>query len=412
MTRVLAELLGQTGPSFHLNLRQLEHGAGRPSHDIRLTTDVLQGVQRKLRELGMDPSDTQGQELYALLGARLYEDEKRFTTAIQANSPKSDDPIAHVAHAIEREVADRQSFSLKNTVAKRLLKANIPKKTMKALGYRSADSMLKHESVGSLYAAAILIESDQWLKKQLTAYGKLKGSDFENRKVSIEHPTSKRWQALADSVIAKRRHNIVSFKELGTVVLLPLPQERPPLVTLTTAVLTLHAINEIYAASTFLKLHHVQSNFGVIAKKVASEELTLTVGLLDQPLSWQVVQRYFARMSQTIKTDLFEPVLHIDDFVWHSVEAVLGRIDEGLEFWKGTAPLAMHHGSTATSCNLTDQLLSHCNRLPYESRVFQYFQHELHQELSLRYINHNRLEQALTGQFGRQLSTAAEPVIA
>jgi hypothetical protein len=407
MTRVLSELLGHSGPGFHLNLQQLERGAGLPSHDVRLTAEVLQSTQRKLRELGLDPHDTAGHELYAVMGARLREDERRFAAALQAGSPDSDDPIAHVARVLEKEFASAETYALKNTVAKRLLKSNLPKKTMKALGYRSADSMLKHESVASLYAAAMLIETDQWLKKQLASYTKLKGSDFESRKLNIEHPVSRRWQELAETVVATRRHNIVAFKELGAVVLLPLPAQRPELITLTTAVLTVHAANDIFAASTFLRLHQVQPKFGDIVREVAADEPVLSVSLLDQPVSWSVVQRFYARVMNTVHSDVFEPVLHVEDFVWHSVEQVISRIEPTLHFWLGTSHLALLHQGSPVSCNLTDMVVSHCNGLPFERVSSQYFRHELGQELSLRYLNQGRLEQAIANKFQHQIAAPA-----
>jgi hypothetical protein len=407
MTRVLSELLGHSGPGFQLNLQLLERSAGRPSHDVRLTAEIIQSSKSKLKELGLDPHDTKGRELYAMLGARLHDDEQRFVKALQAGSPKSDDPIAHVALALEKEFAGTEVFALKNTVAKRLLKANLPKKTMKALGYRSAESMLKHESVASLYAAAMLVEADQWFKKHLTAYGKLKGSDFESRKLNIEHPTAKRWQELAESVVARRRHNIVAFKELGAVVLLPLPRQKPELITLTTAALTVHAANEIFAASTFLKMHQVQPKFGDVVREVAGGEPVLSVSLLDRPVSWNVIQRFYARLAGVVQSDLFEPVLHMEDFVWHAVEQVVARIEPGLQFWSGTGHLALQHEGIPVPYNLTDQVLSHCNKLPFRSHSVQYFRHELGQELSLRYLDQARLEQSINSHFQQQLAASA-----
>lgn len=410
MTRLLSELLGAREPLFRLSLQQLENSAGQPSTDIRLSSEIQQRMQAKLRELGLDPNDTKGPELYAVLGARLQADEKRFAEALRARSTKTDDPIAHVALALEREIAAQTCFALKNTVAKKLLKTNLPKKTMKALGYRSADSMLKHETAASLYAAAWLVENDQWTKKMIASYGKLKASDFEHRKISIEHPTSKRWQSVAETVVAERRHNILSFKELGSVVLLPLPALRPELITLTTAVLTLHAINDIQAAGTFLKLHQVQPNFGGVVKQVVLGEPTIPAKLLDQPVSWNIVQHYYSRLAASIRADIFEPVVHAEDFVWHKVEEVLARIEPSLHFWLETEMLGMLHGGQTISCNISDLVTSHCNALPYASRQLQYFRHALTTELALRYMNHEQLQQTISGQFQRQLAT--EPVLA
>jgi hypothetical protein len=410
MTRVLSELLGATGPMFQLSLRQLESSAGGPNHDIRLSTEVLQGMRFKLQELGLDPDDTNPEELYAMLGARLQVDEQRFAAAIKGKATKTNDVVAHVAKAVEKEINPKTCFALKSSTAKRLLKANLPKKAMKALGYRSADSMLKHESAASLYAAATLLESDLWLKKQLKAYEKLKVTDFEVRKIVIEHPTSKRWQTLADTVVAAKKHNILNFIELGSVVLLPLPKDQPDLVALTTAVLTLHNVNDIHASSTYLKLHQVQSKFGMIVKQVVMGEALLPSNLLDQPVSWNMVQHYYARVAETVRAELFEPVLQAEDFTWQNIEHVLAAIEPTLKFWEGTSYLGLLKNEIAVSCNLTDLILSYCNRLPFDTRLLHHFRQSLMTELSLRYLDADTLHEAITGQFTKQL--AAEPAVA
>lgn len=405
MTRVLSELLGATGPMFQLNLRQLESSAGSPNNDIRLSTEVLQGMRAKLHELGLDPDDTNGEELYAMLGARLQADEQRFEEAVKAKATKTNDVVAHVAKALEKQISPQTCFALKGSAAKRLLKANLPKKAMKALGYRSADSMLKHESAANLYAAATLLETDQWTKKLLKGYEKLKVTDFEVRKISIEHPTSKRWQTLAESVVASKKHNILSFKELGSVVLLPLPKTQPDLVALTTAVLTLHAINEIHAASTYLKLQQVQSKFGLIVRQVVEGGAVLPSKLLDQPVSWDTVQHYYARVAEAVRAELFEPVLQAEDFTWQNIENVLSSIEPSLKFWEGTTYLGLLQDGAAVSCNLTDLILSYCNRLPFATRQIANFQQSLMTELSLRYLDAEKLHEAITGQFTKQLAT-------
>lgn len=397
MTRVLSELLGAPEPAFGLQLRQLENSAGRPSADIRLTAEVQGGVQAKLKELGLDPRDTTGRELYTALGARLKDDEVRFTQALQAGAKKTDDPVALVVFGLNRELADRSCLALKNAAAKRILKANLPKRAMKALGYRSADSMLKHESPASLMAAAQLVETEQWTKKLLAAYTKLKATDFEIRKVSIEYPATKKWQTLSASSAADSRHNILTFKELGSVVILPFADKlsRPDLPALTTSVLTLHGINEILAASTFMKLHQMRPNFGSVVRDIVVGEPVLEARLLDQPVSWNLVQQYFGRMAEIIRSDLFEPIVQAEDLVWRSVEQVLARIEPSLGFWQGGGHFGMLHEGKAVSCNLTDQLLSHCNRLPYEQRTLQYLRHQLRTELLLRYMNADTLQQAV-----------------
>lgn len=404
---------------FHIGLQQLERSAGLPKADIRLTAEVHQTMRTKISDLGLDPRDTTGRELYSTLGSRLKKDESQFLLALLKGVKISNitpDPTSHVAALLNRELKNTPVFALKNISARKLLKSNIPKKVMKQLGYRSAESMLKHESVSSLFAAASLIESDLWTKKILAAYTKLKITDFETRPLSIDNPDSERWQKLSEKVVASKRHNILTFKELGSVVLLPLPlasdvHSRPALPALTTAILTLHAVNEVLVASTYLKLHQASLDFGNIIKETVLREPVLEDQLLDRPVSWSLLQQYYARLNATgaqIRTDLFEPFVAAQDLVWHGVENVLARIEPSLEFWKGTAHLGHMHDGKAVSFNLTDNILSHCNRLPFQNRMSNYFRNQLTAELLLRYMDQDRLERSLTHSNQRQFTGATQ----
>src|SRR5689334_10493972 len=132
MTRFLSAALGAAEPTFSQSIQQLEHAAGRPSADIRLTSEIMQHMRRKIAELGLDPDDTTN-------------------TVLQ-----------RVQQFLAKHDAPKKVFALKSSVAKRLLKKKVPKNAMKQLGYRSADSMLKHETIGALYAAALIAEPDSW----------------------------------------------------------------------------------------------------------------------------------------------------------------------------------------------------------------------------------------------------------
>lgn len=405
--------------SFHVGIQQLERSAGQPNADIRLSTEIQRAVQAKLRDLGLDPHDTTGQELYRALGARLQADEMRFLQAILKGVKISDishDHSGHIAFALNRELHHTDVFALKNTTARKLLKSNTPKKAMKALGYRSADSMLKQESVASLFAAATLLESDQWTKKLLAAFSKLKATDFETRPVAIGHPESARWKKLSEAAIKNKHHNVLTFKELGAVVLLPTPasDERTALPALSTAALAVHAVNNVIVASTYLKLHQAQPDFGTILKETVVHEPVLEDRLLDRPVSWSLLQQYYARLNQigaNVRSDLFEPFITTHDMVWHGVEQVLARIEPSLEFWLGTAHLGHLHDGHPVAFNFTDNILSHGHRLSYADRMSHYFRNQLTSELLLRYLNQDRLEQSLSvGNQQRSFVPATETV--
>src|SRR5260221_7470683 len=234
MTRVLSELLGANEPMFHQGLTRLEAASGHTSADIRLSAELARATISKLKELGLDPHDTTGMELYAALQQKIKDDDAHLS-GVLTEKYGADDPL-HVL--IGKTLADvplqNSCFALKLAVGKRLLSKLPPKQAMKALGYRSFDSMIRREHVLAVFAAAWLLEAAGWRKAMVDSYKKLSAADFEIRPLIIETPQSKHWQALADIVVVQKKHNIISFNEFGALVVLPLPASKPPAVTLAT----------------------------------------------------------------------------------------------------------------------------------------------------------------------------------
>lgn len=391
MTRVLSELLGANEPVFRSGISRLERVSGHPNTDIRLSTELAQATRRKLRELGLDPRDTTGKELYNALQARFAADNERLLARLHEKHEDHDD-ITCIAEELRSIPIPKSCFVLKTASAKRLLKAHPPKKALKQLGYRSFDSMLKHEGHVGVYAAAWLTESATWRRQLIDSYKKLRATDFEIRDLQIVAPHSDRWEALVREHIGKRRHNVISFKELGAVVLLPLPEQAPPGAAVTSLLLALQDMNELRAVSTFLKLHHVKPSFGAVVQMAVKEDPTLSAQLLDRDVSWQVIQRYYGRFADRFKAELFEPHVQLDDLTWHSIEKVLAYIDPSLAFWRHTTHLSVLRDHQPVSLNIIDVALAFCNKLSFEERVSRYFQSSLWHELIIRYLKHENVE--------------------
>lgn len=410
MTRVLSELLGMNPPDFQAGLQQLERASGHGSTDIRLSTEVMQAMQRKLKQLGLDPHDTTGPELFNALQSRLRADDERLQGLLRTKYG-SDDPahdINHVAKELDRLPLHKSCFALKPAVVKRMLKKMPPKHAMKALGYRSIDSMLKHEPLAAVFAASQLAESAAWHRQLHDQYKKLSVSDFEIREMAIISPDTARWQKLAESHVSARKHNVVGFRELAAVVLLPLPADRPPAAMTTGLLLALHEMNEVKAASTFLKLCQVRPNFGGLVQQVAQGEANLPAEFFGRAVPWQVIQRYYARFTDRFRAEVFEPHIQADDLSWHSIEKVLSYIDPAMEFWHHTTHLSLLHEHKPVSCNIIDVAVNYCNQLDFDHRVVRYFRHSLWHELIIRYLKHDNVEQLVLGGLETQLVAVPE----
>lgn len=407
MTRYLSLALGAQQPLFGQSIQELERASGRPSADIHLSSELMQQVRSKVTELGLDPQDTTGPELYSALQVRLQQDEMKVRAALGLESGATSGAVlARVQKFLDEHEAASQAFVLRAIVAKRMLKKKPPKNAMKRLGYRSLDSMLKHESVSSIYAAALVAESTTWHKAFRDQYGKLQTSDFEQRKITIEFPTNRHWTEMANQFVENSKHNILCFKELGTVVMLPM-ESRVDGLAITSLLLTLHYMNDIRTYSSFAKLQQVKPNFGQIVRQTSSDEPMTSAKLAGQPVPWKVIQRYYGRLKAEFHPEVFEPHVQPADLRWHDAEMILVDLEPALHFWLNTQYVCMLHDDQPVSMNILDVALSYCNHLDFPDRIVHFVREHLWHELMSRYLHQDNLEAAVHQQLSRELVDGA-----
>ncbi len=403
MTRYLSEGLGATEPRFSQDIATLERAGGMPSEDIRLTSEIMQRVRVKIAQLGLDPKDTTGPELYAALHERLRADEEHVRAALGiAEDASANDILASVRTFAERLEVPKECFALKSSVAKKLFKKRPPKVAMKRLGYRSFDSMLKHETPAQMYAAALLFESPTWQQHFRDQYATLQPSDFEQRTMAIVQPESKRWAEASAPYVEATKQNILCFKELGAVVLLPMDARLDGL-AIVSLLLTLSAMNDIRAHSSFTKLQQVKPTFGKSIQQASMSEPVTNAELAGQPVSWRLIHRFFAR-NKGDQPSAFEPHVQSDDLEWHEAEDVLTQLEPSLAFWQDTQHLYLLHDGQPVSCNMFDVALNYCNHLPFEERAVHFLRDHLWHELMLRYLHQENLESAVLGQLEPEFS--------
>jgi hypothetical protein len=402
MTRYLSEGLGAVEPRFSQDIATLERAGGMPSEDIRLTSEIMQKVRVKIAELGLDPKDTTGPELYEALRERLGADELRVRTALNiAEDASANDILARVHAFAEKLEVPKECFALKNAVAKKLLKKKPPKVAMKRLGYRSLESMLKHEHPASVYAAAVLFEAPSWHQHFRAQYANLQPSDFEQRTMAIIQPESKRWLEASAAFVENSKQNVLCFKELGTIVLLPIEAQVDGLAIIS-LLLTLSAMNDVRAHSSFAKLQQVKPTFGQSMLQASVTEPTTNAELAGQPVSWRLIHKFFARKGGD-QPSVFEPHVQREDLQWREAEDVLAELEPSLMFWQDTQHLYLLHDGQPVSCNMFDVALNYCNHLPFEERAVHFLRDHLWHELMLRYLHQDNLESAVLGQLNQEL---------
>lgn len=406
MTRYLSQALGAQEPEFSQGVAQLEQASGRPSADIRLSTEIARRVRAKIVQLGLDPNDTTGPELYSALQERLRQDEQKVHAALGLDQQASPhDIMARVRQFATRLTSEQNCFALKTSVAKKLLRSKPPKAAMKALGYRSADSLIRHEQPALVMAAAQLCEGVPWHKNFRAQYAKLQPSDFEVRPITFLFPQTSRWLRLAQPYVSSAKHNIVRLTDLGALVFLPLAEHVDGL-AITTLLLALNEANDIRIHSSYAKLQQVRPDFGKQMQELATREPYVSADIAGQAVPWRVIQRYYGQEGNSHHPEVFEPHVQAEDLQYRPAEVSLARLSAELSFWQDTGALFLLHEGQPVSLNALDVALSYCNHLPFADRIVHFVRQDVHHELLSRYLNQANLEHLLLGQLNNQLAPA------
>lgn len=406
MTRIMAELLGAGEPMFSIALRQLENASGNQGVDVRLTAEIISKVHHAHKSLGLDPNDTTGEELYSALLSMVEKHDHFLAKRLGADDPEDvQDILRRIRIASSNVHTPKRGWFLKHSVAKRLLKATPPKQVMKALKYRSIDSMIKREPVSELFVAIRVLESPKWQHAFLAKYSKLKPIDFETRDVEVIQFNSERWSKHTEQFVRSNRHNLTHLKELGVIALLPLPIEKMRGIAITVLPLVLHYITEIRLYSAYFKLQQVSPNFGEALVKTLTVDPKEHVNIAGQPLHWRVVNRHFGGYTQMLP-EMFEPHVQLEDLEWRKAEAVLYELEPALHFWHAMDFVGSLQGGVPVSFNLMDMAASYVNHLPYEHRAIGHMRQSLWSEICQRYIAQPMLERQVLNQLDTERNKA------
>lgn len=396
--------MGAAEPAFRQQLMQLERAAGLPGADIRLMMEIVNETRGKVRELGLDPHNTTGPELYQALRTKLLRDEIQVRAALNMRADGSPEAVLQVVQSYLAKLdLPTQTFAVKQSAMRTLLKKLKPTATMKRLGYRSLDSMIKHEPAALLLVAASLTESHDWQVRRLEAYKKLRPRDFETRKTAFMLPILKRWPELAAEYTARARHSILVVPELGSIVLLA-PEHEVPGLAIATLLLGIDSLNDLRSLSSYLKLQQVKPDFGETFVQTLMREPLSPAELAGQTLPWKAVQWFYGSGRSQYYPDVFEPHVQPEDLSWHTAENLLAGLHPSLEFWQGSQLLALLDPAGQTvSLNLLDVVLAAANGLDYGQRLVSNMREALSRELMARYLHHDNLQAALLGKLDEQL---------
>ncbi len=404
MSKFLRDLLDAKEPLFSLSLQQLEKSSGSHGVDAHLVGDIYEKANVAIKKLGLDHTDVTGKELYHALVAKIAEHDKHLAKSIGGHDAEDvQSLIPLMKKAVDNVKIEKGCWVLKKSVAKEMLRKTPPPKIMEHLGYRSVDSMLKHENLAEIYGALRFAEGPEWLNEFNEMYKSLKPSDFESRDIEIVIMPHDRWADLCEGFVHKKRHNITHLKELGVILMLPVKLTKMPGITISAMPLLFHYLNEIRLYSAFFKLQQVHHNFGEIIVETLLADPGSAAVMAGHNVHWRVIQRYFGKLENEYHPEIFEPHVQPEDLHWRKAEESLYLIDPELEFWKDMDYVALLHDGRPTVFNMMDVSFSYVNNTPYENRVIFHFRESLWNEIFIRYMGQKSLEDQILKQLDNDL---------
>lgn len=411
MCKLVAELVGADNHVVREMFERLEIQSGNPGVDVRLTGEIYGKIHMKMRELGLDPRDTTPRELYQSLVNLAAKHDLFLARRLGIEDSQDSQQVAKaVIRLIRRMRLPKHSWALKPATARRLLKATPPKTLMKALHYRSLDSMLKRESPILLLTLARHSEPASWQERFVGSYKKLQPNDFEVRNIEVALLSDKRWEAVGHTFGSAMHSNILHNLEAGAIVILPASVHDRRGLTLMSLLLTLHYISEIRTFSTYGKFVHLRSDFGSLLVDHILNDKQNHITIAGQPVHWRIVHRYYGTSNRIDYPEIFEPHVQPEDLAYRKAEAVLYRLEPALHFWHDMDFVGLPRTDGPISFSLTDVAMSLVNELPFEKRAYYHLQDSLWNEVYSRYAGQRNFEKQILLQLDEHAMHQAQSV--
>jgi hypothetical protein len=381
MAKALARLLDEPEVLVESAIKKLEHISGWESTDVRLLTEINSKVRAKISDLGLDPDDTTGPELYHALLAKLNSDEQ----SINISSKE-------LLSAIEKAHQPYKVYALKQSAAKDILRNHPPRKLMKQLNYRSADSMLKRENIIALYAVLTTVESPRWQGVFWKDLAKLTPSDFETRAVSLI--------TIPEKYTSTTGQQVSNLPLLGSIVVWSSQGSRIGLAADITS-----NISALRSECALIKLRNVEADFGKNLVEIVNAGSDHPLRISHLPVSWHTIFHHYGQRPVSEHTEFFGPHILHEDIKAHEVLKSLAAILPALEWWQELEFVAQKTEESIVSLNLLDMLESQGKE--FKERSLSHFRKSLWHEFINRYFAHPSVEQ----HFMQQLEPQSVPVI-
>lgn len=395
MTRI-PQLLGANETDWQRMIDVLHVGVGTSAHDVMVIGDLLEKAVAVKREMKLDPHDTTPKELYGSLRERLRQDNTRLANSLHisdADSPHEASP--KIVKNFRDTYKDSECFVIKYARIKAILKAVPPKNFMKALHYRSVDSMLKHVHPAQVITVARYTENEEWQTGYAGSLQMLTPSDFETRKlelISIDHEAV---VALLEKTL-HRHHLVLHAKEIGCVGLVSTRLSKINGFTLRTMSLLVHYAQEVGYFSTLTKVIIGRKDFAQTYCQFLITHQDNHGQIAKRPFHWRALQQAVSRAKIH---DVFPPHMVPQDWDHHTANDKLSELNPHVAFWNGIGHVLCGL-EEPVSCNIIDVAIDESRQASYEDRSLKYGRRELEQEIISRYVQEPRVHRVLLQRLG------------
>jgi hypothetical protein len=401
MCKAIAELLGTSRDHLHVLVHDLESASGYPSNDVRLSAEIVGKVFGGTRALGLDPTDTTGPELYqALINLAGIHDDFLLRRLGLSNVSEVHELSSRIVHFVNKLNVPKKVWVVKHVAIKRILKQQVPRRAMKALGYRSLDSLLKREPMGKLVLLLPLLESEHWYELFVQRYQQLTPVDFEQRHVEILSLDGPEWHLVAQELNALGKGDVIANKELGVVALVPYTHASAGF-TITRLPTILHELSELRLHSAYLKLMQTRPNFGQLVCESVSNGRIDDVYIAGHAVSWRTIHKHIVRDGQL--PEVFEPHVATEDFEHYKTEELLYKLEPALHFWHEMEYVGVYRDGQAISFNLLDAARNYAQQKPFSKQTTTYLKTALSDQLLLRYLSLPHVESRVFTQLDYQV---------
>lgn len=389
MARVIADILDADTLAFNQLVEKWEQRTGRRGHDLSLYSDMRSRAIRAIKELGLDPADTIGRELYYAIQERAKQDNRWLAERIGVS--KSDNPEKALKKIIKWVVSQAEPTSVwacKPSLMKTFIKKQPPKTVMKSLGLRSIDSMLKRNNAAEIVTLASGLETPEWNSRFRQQYKKCRPVDFAERPLEWIVLSSERVEKIKARGYPVNRLTSPNY-ELGTLMIIP-PPYRFPLDVLAAVVSIAEAIYDIRKHAALYRTLSVRKDFGAQLEAIASLGITKATLAMSE-IGWNSLHRHLVG-NDLVVAKIEQPHLGKEDLLAESSVRFLVKQDPRFNYWKDLEyALFTHSDLYPVSLNIVDVVMNASNRLPYNQGSLSYARMRLWEELWARYLSSDQV---------------------